>query len=57
MTKRIKKNYNTPMVELIEARMEKGFQASGFLSTTKGGEPSSERLGGSGNNYDNSLFT
>ena len=29
MTEKIKKGYDVPMVELIDARVEKGFQASG----------------------------
>ena len=29
MKEKLKKEYDTPMVELIEARVEKGFQMSG----------------------------
>lgn len=38
MTERIKKEYDSPMVELIEARVEKGFQSSGTTeeSQTRG---------------------
>ena len=49
-----KKKYETPMVELLEARVEKGFQNS----ATDGLRGSStEEVGNSGNNYDNTLFT
>ena len=53
-TKNKKMEYQTPMVELIEARVEKGFQNS----TTDGlRSEGMEQVGNSGNNYDNALFT
>ena len=46
--------YMTPMVELIEARVEKGFQNSATGGLHNEGM---EQVGNSGNNYDNTLFT
>ena len=49
-----KKKYDTPKVELIEARVEKGFQNSAIDGLHNRGM---EEVGDSGNNYDNALFT
>ena len=50
-----KKEYDTPQIELIEARVEKGFQMSGGAAEpqTTGG---TEGLTNSGNNYGGSDF-
>jgi hypothetical protein len=56
MTEKQKQEYDAPMVELIEARVEKGFQGS-FTGTTEGVTNGTERMRGSGHNYDNTLFT
>ena len=56
MTEKQKQEYDAPMVELIEARVEKGFQGS-FTGTTAGVTNGTERMRGSGHNYDNTLFT
>ena len=46
--------YSAPMVEVIEARVEKGFQNSAIDGLRNEGM---EEVGNSGNNYDNTLFT
>ena len=56
MTEKQKQEYDAPMVELIEARVEKGFQGS-FTGSTEGVTNGTERMCGSGHNYDNTLFT
>lgn len=53
-TKNKKMEYITPMIELIEARVEKGFQNSVTDGLRGSG---TEGVGDSGNNYDNALFT
>jgi hypothetical protein len=56
MTKNTKKEYDAPMVELIEARVEKGFQGSGSTAPEPQTAGSTEGLtaGGSytGNDFD-----
>lgn len=50
-----KKEYNAPMVELIEARVEKGFQASGTAAepqTTGANEALTAGSSYSGNDFD-----
>ena len=44
MIKQTKNEYDAPMVEMIEARVEKGFQTSGIT-------PESQSLGSSMENY------
>lgn len=52
MRKQKKKEYDTPMVELIEARVEKGFQSSFSSGSTAGDEI------GTGTEYtDENLFS
>ena len=53
-TQNKKTEYMTPMVELIEARVEKGFQNSATDGLRGIG---TEEVSNSGNNYDNTLFT
>ena len=52
MKKKKRREYDAPMVELFEARIEKGFQ----LSVTRTGS-NVEGVTDSNNNYDNTLFT
>ena len=53
-TQNKKMEYMAPMVELIEVRVEKGFQNS---TTDELRNEGMEQVGDSGNNYDNTLFT
>jgi hypothetical protein len=55
MVEKRKKEYDTPMVELIETRVEKGFQAS--MSEEQMRSSNMEGVTGSDNNYDNALFS
>lgn len=50
MTKKMKQGYETPHVEKIDARVEKGFQGS-VTSTTSTGDPIGE-----GDSYDEGIF-
>ena len=52
MQTKTRREYDAPMVELFEARIEKGFQ----LSVTRTGS-NVEGVLDSNHNYDNSLFT
>ena len=52
MQKKTRREYEAPMVEIFEARVEKGFQSSG---TTNGSN--TEGVLGSRNNYTNALFS
>lgn len=54
MTKQNKKEYDTPMVELIEARVEKGFLGSGVIDEpqTLGSNETLTFSGESHNGYD-----
>ncbi|MBR6272429.1 MAG: hypothetical protein SPM02_06350 [Bacteroidales bacterium] len=52
MKENLKKEYDTPMVEVLRARVEKGFQASGELLPTG----SNENLVSSGESHDGSDF-
>lgn len=54
MTKQNKKEYDTPMVELIEARVEKGFSGSGVVDEpqTRGTNETLTSSGESHNGYD-----
>lgn len=56
MKENFKREYDAPMVELIEARVERGFQASGSIAPEPQTAGSTEGLtaGGSytGNNFD-----
>ncbi|MBQ6068842.1 MAG: hypothetical protein IJK84_05000 [Bacteroidales bacterium] len=56
MKEHFKKEYDAPMVELIEARVEKGFQSSGSIAPEPQTAGSTEGLteGGSytGNDFD-----
>ena len=54
MDKKQKQVYSAPVVELIEARVEKGFQNSATDGLRGIG---TEEVGNSGNNYNNTLFT
>ena len=54
MDKKQKQVYSAPVVELIEARVEKGFQNSAIDGLRGIG---TEEVGNSGNNYNNTLFT
>lgn len=56
MIEKRKHEYDAPMVELIEARVEKGFQGS-FTGSTEEISNGTERMRGSSNSYDNALFT
>ena len=47
MQKKTRREYEAPMVEIFEARVEKGFLLSG----------NTEGVLGSDNNYNNELFT
>ena len=55
MVEKRKQEYDTPMVELIETRVEKGFQTS--MSEEQMRSSNMEGVAGSGNNYDNALFS
>lgn len=55
MIEKRKKEYDAPMVELIEARVEKGFQTSGVAGGSKTGS-TTEGLTDSDHNYGNGLF-
>ena len=55
MRERIKKGYDAPMVELIEARVEKGFQTSG-AATEPQPAGSTEGLTAGTNSYGGSDF-
>ncbi|MBR1834611.1 MAG: hypothetical protein IJ785_03800 [Bacteroidales bacterium] len=52
MKENLKKEYYAPMVEVLNARVEKGFQASGELLPTG----SNENLVSSGESHDGSDF-
>jgi hypothetical protein len=52
MKENLKKEYFTPMVEVLSARVEKGFQVSGELLPTG----SNENLISSGESHDGSDF-
>ncbi len=52
MQKKTRREYDAPMVEMFEARIEKGFQ----LSVTRSGS-NVEGVTESDHNYDNTLFT
>ena len=54
MTEKRKQEYDAPMVELIEARVEKGFQTS---MNNQMNSTNTEGVPDSGNNYDNALFS
>jgi hypothetical protein len=56
MTKNNKREYDAPMVELIEARVEKGFQTSGGATPEPQTAGSTEGLTNSGNSYGGSDF-
>ena len=56
MIKNNKKEYDAPMVELIEARVEKGFQTSGGATPEPQTAGSTEGLTNSGNSYGGSDF-
>ena len=49
-----KKEYNAPIVEQIEARVEKGFTMSGAVEAGPSG--GTETLSNSGNTYDGNAF-
>ena len=53
-TKNKKMEYTTPMVELLEARVEKGYQNSEIEGLHNRGM---EGVTSSGNNYANELFS
>lgn len=55
MVEKRKQEYDAPMVELIETRVEKGFQAS--VTDNQLHSSNMEGVTGSGNNYDNTLFS
>ena len=55
MTEKLKQEYDAPMVELIEARVEKGFQTS--MTEEQMRSSNMEGVTGSGHNYDNALFS
>ena len=55
MVEKRKQEYDTPMVELIETRVEKGFQTS--MSEEQMRSSNMEGVAGSANNYDNALFS
>lgn len=52
MIEKRKQEYDAPKVELIEARVEKGFQGSDQLRSRN-----LEGVSASDNNYDNELFS
>ena len=52
MQTKTRREYDAPMVELFEARIEKGFQLSGTRSGSN-----VEGVTDSDHNYDNTLFT
>ncbi len=52
MIKQKKKEYDAPMVELIDARIEKGFQPSSLSSNGTLSDNISE-----GDSYDNRIFS
>lgn len=48
-----KKQYETPQVELMECRVERGFAGSGYGgNNTEGSNDGTEGIGDSGNNYE-----
>ncbi len=55
MVEKRKQEYDTPMVELIETRVEMGFQTS--MSEEQMRSSNMEGVAGSANNYDNALFS
>ena len=55
MTEKLKQEYDAPLVELIEARVEKGFQTS--MTEEQMRSSNMEGVTGSGHNYDNALFS
>ena len=55
MFEKRKQEYDTPMVELIETRVEMGFQTS--MSEEQMRSSNMEGVAGSANNYDNALFS
>lgn len=55
MTEKIKKGYDAPVVELFEARVEKGFQTSG-AATEPQTSGSTEGLTAGANSYGSSDF-
>lgn len=56
MTKNNKREYDAPMVELIEARVEKGFQTSGATEEPAGTRGANEALT-AGSSYDGYVFS
>ena len=56
MKENFKKEYDAPMVELIEARVEKGFQASGSIAPDPQTAGSTEGLNNSGASYGGNDF-
>ena len=56
MQKHKKKEYQTPMVELMEARVERGFAGSGTEPQPQGTNGTTEGLTGSSNSYTGSDF-
>lgn len=52
MQKKTRREYDAPMVEMFEARIEKDFQ----MSSTRSGS-NVEGVTDSNHNYDNTLFT
>ena len=55
MVEKRKQEYDTPMVELIETRVEMGFQTS--MSEEQMRSSNMEGVSDSGNNYGNALFS
>ena len=56
MTKNNKREYDAPMVELIETRVEKGFQTSGATEEPAGTRGANEALTAGSNSYDGNDF-
>lgn len=56
MKENTKKEYDAPMVELIEARVEKGFQGSGAATEGALGASGTEGVTNSGNSYGDGAF-
>ena len=55
MVEKRKQEYDTPMVELIETRVEQGFETS--MSEEQMRSSNMEGVSDSGNNYGNALFS
>ncbi len=51
-----KREYTSPEMEILNARVERGFEASAVTDNTPRGN-GNELVGDSGNNYNNAIFS